>query len=176
MKKKLFMYFIIGLFIFFILAYAFIAIENYFVKSLDVINEEIGEKEIVFFEEIHEDNEIHGMYLLNNGNIYSYTYSSYGDKTVEEKISNMKDSTLSKVDKITKKDKGYLNMYIGKLKYSCFKRTTKADRPTKKIYYIDYNDNKLKTVISSGEEVMKNKSFSAARIISILKKYSIRVD
>ena len=50
MKKKLFMYFIIGLFIFFILAYAFIAIENYFVKSLDVINEEIGEKEIVFFE------------------------------------------------------------------------------------------------------------------------------
>jgi len=176
MKKKLFIIFIICLFSFIMIAYALTTIENYFVKSVDVINDKLDEKDIVVFEEIVEDGICHGKYLLNNGTIYSYSYKYEGEIDLNDKLSNMKKYVESKLDKMKKKDKGYLSMYIPKLKYSYFKRTIKSERPTKKIYYIDYKDYKLKVVISSGEEVMKNKSFSASRVISILKKYSIRVD
>ena len=176
MKKKLFMYFLIVLFIFFIGAYAFTSIEDYFVKSLDVINEELDEKTILVFEEVVEDNICHGKYLLNNGTIYSYSYEYTEELDLDTRITKMKDNVESKLDKMKKKDKGYLNMYVDNLKYSYFKRTTKTDRPTKVIYYIDYKKNQTKIIISSGAEIMKNKSFSSSRVISILKKYSIRVD
>ena len=176
MKKKIFMYFLIGLFVFFMFLYTYSTIENYLVKAQDVINEELDDKDIVIFQEIIEDNTTSGKYLLNNGDIYSYSYEYKKDLSFEERINYMKNNTGSKVDKIKKKDKGYINMYAPDLKYSYFKRTTKTDRPSKKIYYIDYEKKKLKVINSSGEEVMKNKSISASRIISMLKKYSIRVD
>ena len=176
MKKKLFMYFIIALFSFFIFLYAFIAIENYLVKAQDVINKSIEDKAIIIYEETIDTDGVRGKYLTNDGTIYTYSYASYGDKTLEEKLSEIKESTESKVEKITKKDKGYLSMFVGKLKNSAFKRTIKSDRPSKKIYYVDYDNNKTKIIISSGSEVMKNKSLSSSRIISMLKKYSIRVD
>ena len=172
MKKKLFMICIIGLFSFIIIAYAVTSIENYFIKSVDVINDKLDEKDIIIFEEIIEDDTCHGKYLLNNGTIYSYSYKYEGEIDLNDKLSNMKKNVESKLDKMKKKDKGYLSMYAPKLKYSYFKRTIKSDRPNKKIYYIDYKDYKLKVVNSSGEEVMKNKSFSASRVISILKKYN----
>ena len=176
MKKKLFMYVLIVLFVFIIFLYAFTALENIFIKPVDNIVEDIDGKNIIVFEEIHDDNICHGNYLLNNGTIYSYSYEYNKDDKLENKLLYMKDSTESKLDKMKKKDMGYLNMYINNLKYTYFKRTTKTDRPTKIIYYVDYKKNNTKVIISSGELIMKNKSFSAARIISILKKYSIRVD
>ena len=176
MKKKLFFYFIITLFIFFILAYAFTTIENYFVKSTDIIIEDFDEKEIIVFEEVVEDGICHGKYLMNNGSIYSYSYNYTEELELNDRIDQMKKHTESKLDKMKKKDKGFLSMYIVKLKDSYFKRTTKSDRPTKVIYYIDYKKNQTKIIISSGELVMKNKSFSGSRVVSILKKYSIRVD
>lgn len=176
MKKKFFMYVLIALFCIIILLYAITTIENYMVKSLDVIEEDLDEKDIVVFQEIIEESTCSGKYLLNNGDIYSYSYTCMGKPTIEERNTNMLKYTGQKLDKIKKKDKGYLNMFLGSLKDDAFKRTTKTDRPSKKIYYIDYKNDKLKIIISSGEEVMKNKSFSSGRVISMLKKYSIRVD
>ena len=176
MKKKLFMYVLIILFVIIMGLYAFNAIETVFIKSVDVINETLDEKAIIFFEETSDDNESRGLYLQNNGNIYSYSYTSFGDKTIEDKISHMKESTKSKIDKISKKDKGYLNMLIGKLKPKYYARKTKSDRPSKYIYYINYDKNEAMPLLSSGETVVKNRGLSSSRIVSILKKYSIRVD
>lgn len=176
MKKRLFMYFIIFLFVLIMGMYIYSAVETRFIKSVDVINESLDEKDIVFFEETNDENEYRGLYLLNNGSIYSYSYTSYGDKTVEEKISDMKDSTKNKIDRISKKDKGYLNMLIGKLKVKYYTRKNKTDRPSKYLYYVDYDKDELITLLSSGETVVKNRGINSSRIVSILKKYSIRVD
>ena len=70
MKKKLFMYVLVILFVIIMGLYAFNAIETIFVKSVDVINETLDEKAIIFFEETSDDNESRGLYLQNNGNIY----------------------------------------------------------------------------------------------------------
>lgn len=177
MKKKIFMGVIIGLFSFFIIAYAYVTIENFFIKSLDVIDETLDEKAIIIFEETIEDDSIYGKYLLNNGNIYSYNYKKTDTDSYEDKLTLMEDNKGNKLEKIKKKDKGYLNMFNPKLKNKYFKRTlSKSDRPSKYVYYVDYNKDKLIILISSGTEVYKNKSFTSARVISILKKYSIRVD
>ena len=177
MKKKIFMGVIIGLFSFFIIAYAYVTIENFFIKSLDVIDETLDEKAIIIFEETIEDDSIYGKYLLNNGNIYSYNYKKTDIDSYEDKLTLMEDNKGNKLEKIKKKDKGYLNMFNPKLKNKYFKRTlSKSDRPSKYVYYVDYSKDKLIILISSGTEVYKNKSFTSARVISILKKYSIRVD
>ncbi len=177
MKKKIFMGVIIGLFSFFIIAYAYVTIENFFIKSLDVIDETLDEKAIIIFEETIEDDSIYGKYLLNNGNIYSYNYKKTDIDSYEDKLTLMEDNKGNKLEKIKKKDKGYLNMFNPKLKDKYFKRTlSKSDRPSKYVYYVDYSKDKLIILISSGTEVYKNKSFTSARVISILKKYSIRVD
>ena len=177
MKKKIFMGVIIGLFSFFIIAYAYVTIENFFIKSLDVIDENLDEKAIIIFEETIEDDSVYGKYLLNDGNIYSYNYKKIDIDSYEDKLTLMEDNKGNKLEKIKKKDKGYLNMFNPKLKNKYFKRTvSKSDRPSKYIYYVDYNKNKLIRGISAGTEVDKNKRFTSARVISILKKYSIRVD
>ena len=46
---------IIGLFSFFIIAYAYVSIENFFIKSLDIIDENLDEKTIIMFEETIEE-------------------------------------------------------------------------------------------------------------------------
>jgi len=177
MKKKIFMGVIIGLFSFFIIAYAYVTIENFFIKSLDVIDETLDEKAIIIFEETIEDDSIYGKYLLNDGNIYSYNYKKTDIDSYEDKLTLMEDNKGNKLEKIKKKDKGYLNMFNPKLKNKYFKRTlSKSDRSSKYIYYVDYSKDKLIILISSGTEVYKNKSFTSSRVISILKKYSIRVD
>lgn len=177
MKKKLFMYFVISLFAIFIILYAYVSIENIFVKALDVINEDLDEKAIIMFQETIEDNNVYGQYLLNDGNIYSYNYKKVDIDNFEDKLTIIEDNKGDKIDKVKKKDKGYLNMFNPKLKNEYFKRTiSKSDRPSKYIYYVDYKKKRFITVISSGTEVYKNKSFSSSRVISILKKYSIRVD
>ena len=175
-KRQLFMYFIIVLFIIILILYAYNAIENHFIKSVDVIKEDLEEKDIIFFQETIDEEGISGKFLTNDGTIYIYNYASYGDKTFEEKINDIKSSTYSKVEKITKKDKGYLNLLIGKLYEKYHKRNVKTDRLPKYIYYVDYDKGKLIPLISSGELVIKNRGLSSTRIISILKKYSIRVD
>ncbi|MBR4830629.1 MAG: hypothetical protein IKZ96_02565 [Bacilli bacterium] len=177
MKKKIFMGVIIGLFSLFITAYAYVSIENFFIKSLDIIDENLDEKAIIIFEETIEDDSIYGKYLLNDGTIYSYNYKYKEVDSFEDKLTLIEDSKGNKIEKIKKKDKGYLNMFNPKLKNKYFKRTvSKSDRPSKYIYYVDYNKSRFITIISSGTEVYKNKSFTSARVISILKKYSIRVD
>ena len=177
MKKKIFMGVIIGLFSFFIIAYAYVSIENFFIKSLDIIDENLDEKAIIMFEETIEEDSIYGKYLLNDGNIYSYNYKKTDVDSFEDKLTLMEDGKGNKIEKIKKKDKGYLNMFNPKLKNKYFKRTvSKSDRPSKYIYYVDYKKNRFIILISSGTEVYKNKSFTSARVISILKKYSIRVD
>ena len=175
-KRELFKYFLIALFIIILVLYAFNALENYFIKSVDVINENLDSKEIVFFVETIEDNEIRGKYLTNDGTIYTYNYVSYGDKTYVEKLDDIKNSTSNKIEKITKKDKGYLNMFIGNLKDKYYRRTVKTERPSKYLYYVNYEKEELMPLLSSGKDVIKNRGISSSRIISILKKYSIRVD
>jgi hypothetical protein len=67
-------------------------------------------------------------------------------------------------------------MLICKIKPKYYTRKTKSDRPSKYIYYINYEKNEAMPLLSSGETVVKNRGLSSSRIVSILKKYSIRVD
>ncbi len=176
MKKRLFMYFLIFMFIFIMGLYIYTAIENFVINKVDVIKEDLDDKAIMFYEETIEDNISFGKYLQNNGVIYSYSYQ-YSDKdSLEDKISKMKDHTESKLGNLKKRDKGYLNNSVDNLKNKYFHSKLSTDKSTKYIYYIDYKKNRKLIVISSGGDVYKNKSISSSRIISILKKYSIRVD
>lgn len=175
-KRELFKYFLIGLFIFILCAYAFNTIENQFIKTVDVINENLEAKDILFIQETKEDDEMRGKYLTNDGTIYTYNYVSYGDKTFEEKLDNIKNSTANKVEKISKKDKGYLNLFVKKYKEKYYTRSVKTDRPSRYIYFVNYDKNEFMILLSSGKEVIKNKGIASSRTISVLKKYSIRVD
>lgn len=176
MKKRLFMYFLIFMFIFIMGLYIYTAIENFVINKVDVIKEDLNDKAIIFYEETIEDNISFGKYLQNNGVIYLYSYQ-YSDKdSLEDKISKMKDHTESKLGNLKKIDKGYLNKSVDNLKNKYFHSKLSTDKLTKYIYYIDYKKNRKLIVISSGADVYKNKSISSSRIISILKKYSIRVD
>ena len=176
MKKKLFMYFLIAMFVFFIGLYTYNTIEDIMVKRVDLIKEDLDEKTIIFFEETVEDNTCFGKYLQNNGVIYSFSYEYDKEDTLENKLLKMKDLTESKHGSIKRRDKGYLNMYVDDLKAKYYQSKLSTDKPSTFIYYVDYKKNRDIIVISSGGEVYKNRSLSSSRIISILKKYSIRVD